>query len=360
MNAKTYLLMAGGTGGHVYPALATAKALQHSGDSVVWMGSNNGMEQAIVRAEGIPFNGLSIKGLRGKGALSFVLAPFRLLYSLIQALNVMRKVKPDCVLGMGGFASGPGGVAARLFGKPLVIHEQNSVAGMTNRCLSRIANQVLEAFPHSFPAEVDAQLTGNPLRADIAQMYYEAKPLVEAGKTVKILVLGGSLGAVRLNESVPLAISSLEEGIRPEVWHQTGKHKYAETEACYQREGVTARVTEFIDEMDEAYRWADFVICRAGALTISELCAVGLGAILVPYPYAVDDHQTLNAVTMESAGAAWILPQQDLDPGTLAGILAPLLQKPERIQKLSNAAKKLGKPDATELVATACRRLCNA
>jgi UDP-N-acetylglucosamine--N-acetylmuramyl-(pentapeptide) pyrophosphoryl-undecaprenol N-acetylglucosamine transferase len=360
MNAKTYLLMAGGTGGHVYPALATAKALQHSGDSVVWMGSSNGMEQAIVRAEGIPFNGLSIKGLRGKGALSFVLAPFRLLYSLIQALNVMRKVKPDCVLGMGGFASGPGGVAARLFGKPLVIHEQNSVAGMTNRWLSRIANQVLEAFPHSFPAEVDAQLTGNPLRADIAQMYYEAKPLVEAGKTVKILVLGGSLGAVRLNESVPLAISSLEESIRPEVWHQTGKHKYAETEACYQREGVTARVTEFIDEMDEAYRWADFVICRAGALTISELCAVGLGAILVPYPYAVDDHQTLNAVTMESAGAAWILPQLDLDPGTLAGILAPLLQKPERIQKLSNAAKKLGKPDATELVATACRRLCNA
>lgn len=360
MSERTFLLMAGGTGGHVYPALATAKALQHYGDSVVWMGSKNGMEEDIVGAAGIPFNGLSIKGLRGKGKLSFALAPFLLLFSLMQALKVMRRVNPDCVLGMGGFASGPGGVAARLLGKPLVIHEQNSIAGMTNRWLSRIANKVLEAFPHAFPVAVETQLTGNPLREEISRMYYEPKRVVESGRVMRILVLGGSLGAARLNESVPLAIASLDQRVMPEVWHQTGKNKHAQAQASYQREGVRAKVTEFIDDMSEAYRWADFVICRAGALTVSELCAVGLGGILVPYPYAVDDHQTLNAKTMESAGAAWILQQRDLDPGTLADILAPLLTKPERIQKLSDAAKKLGKPDATELVASACRRECHA
>ena len=360
MSQKTFLLMAGGTGGHVYPALATARDLQYHGDNVVWMGSRNGMEEGIVRAENIPFRGLSVKGLRGKGLLTLLLAPMRLLLSLIQALSVVYRVNPDCVLGMGGFASGPGGLAAKLLGKPLVIHEQNAIAGMTNRWLSRIANVVLEAFPNAFPPQVETHLSGNPIRSDICELYYEPKQIMAGRSKVRVLILGGSLGAARLNETVPKALASLDQSIRPEIWHQTGANKLKDTLSLYTKEGLDARVDAYIEDMSEAYRWADFVICRAGALTISELCAVGLGAILVPYPYAVDDHQSLNAKSMEQAGAAWILQQDSLDPGTLADILVPLLQKPPRLQKLSDAAKKLGKPDATTVVANACRRMCHA
>ncbi|TNC81581.1 MAG: undecaprenyldiphospho-muramoylpentapeptide beta-N-acetylglucosaminyltransferase [Oleiphilus sp.] len=360
MSRKTYLVMAGGTGGHVYPALATARALIYQGDAVVWMGSRNGMEERIIGATDIPFRGLSVKGLRGKGLSTRLLAPFRLLLSLMQALVVVYRVNPDCVLGMGGYASGPGGLAAKIMGKPLVIHEQNAIAGLTNRLLARLANSVLEAFPDAFPPQLETQVVGNPIRQEICQLFFEPKDIMANRNQARILVLGGSLGAARLNETVPKAIASLDESIRPEVWHQTGENKLKDTRALYEREKLEVRIDAFIEDMSEAYRWADFVICRAGALTISELCAAGLGAVLVPYPYAVDDHQTLNAKTMEQAGAAWILQQQSLDPGTLADVLVPLLQKPIRLQKLSDAAKKLAKPDATEIVANICRRLCYA
>ena len=365
MNNKTFLIMAGGTGGHVYPALAIAKKLQEQQDQVFWLGSIGGMEQRVVTASGIAFFGISIKGVRGKGWLSKLRAPIQIARALFQAIRILRQVKPDCVIGMGGFASGPGGLAAKLLGKPLVIHEQNAVAGMTNRLLAHFANSVVEAFPGSFPRSVRTKQLGNPLREEIGQLYYQARndqPRndIPADRPVQLLVLGGSLGAARLNECVPAAVAQLEPTIRPRIWHQTGNGHDQATQAYYQHYDVQAKVSAYLDNMAEAYQWADLVISRAGALTISELCAVGLGAILVPYPHAVDDHQTRNARTMEQAGAAWLLPQPNLEPTTLAEILKTLLEKRERIAILAQAARKLGQPDATERVAAECRRVCYA
>jgi len=360
MRTKTFLIMAGGTGGHVYPALATAKNLQQHHDKIAWLGSVGGMEESIVAQTDIPFFGISIKGVRGNGVLVKLLSPFRLLWAVLQAISVIYKVKPDCVLGMGGFASGPGGLAARLMGKPLLIHEQNAVAGLTNRMLAKIANSVMAAFPHAFDKKMKVTLVGNPLSQNICDIYYRPKTAIPAARNVRLLVLGGSLGAARLNECVPETMALLDDSIRPDVWHQTGRQHDLKAVERYQSRGVEAKVTPYIDDMGEAYQWADFVVCRAGALTVSELCVAGLGAILVPYPYAVDDHQTLNAKLMVSAGAAWLLPQSDLDPVTLAEILRPLLNKRERIALLSNSAHKLGKPDATEKVAAECRRVCYA
>lgn len=360
MTSKVVLIMAGGTGGHVYPALATAQMLIEQNERVVWMGSNGGMEEGVVKDAGIPFHGITVQGVRGKGKLALLLAPFRILQAVWQAISVIRTVKPDCVLGMGGFASGPGGLAARLLGKPLLIHEQNAVAGMTNRMLSRMANAVMEAFPNSFPNKVSARLTGNPLRKEVCDLFYRPKSVSEHARPLRLLVLGGSLGALKLNQSVPEAISRLSANERPEIWHQSGKRHYEVTESAYKSCAVDAKISAYIDNMAEAYSWADFVICRAGALTIAELCAAGLGAILVPYPYAVDDHQTLNARWMEAAGAAWLLPQDDLTPETLAEMLTPLLSKKKRIAILSEAALKVAQPEATEKVAEECRRLCYA
>lgn len=360
MRDKTILIMAGGTGGHVYPALATANLLQAQNDRIEWMGSRGGMEDEVVTRAGIPFHGIAVQGIRGKGKLSQLLAPLKLLLAVWQAIQVVRKVKPDCVLGMGGFASGPGGLAARLLGKPLLIHEQNAVAGMTNRILSKLANSVMEAFPESFPSEVATKLTGNPLRQDVCDLYYQPKAIEQTERPLRLLVLGGSLGALRLNECVPEAIAKLAEAERPEIRHQSGKRHYEITQSAYEKHSVNATVHPYIEDMAEAYKWADFVICRAGALTISELCAAGLGAILVPFPHAVDDHQTLNARWMEKAGAAWLLPQDDLNSETLAEMLRPLILKRKRIAILSEAAHKLAQPEATEKVAAECRRLCCA
>lgn len=358
--SKTYLVMAGGTGGHVFPALATAEKLGADGSKVVWLGSIGGFEESVVKKHGIEFHGISISGLRGKGRLALIKAPFNLIRALVQALSVIRQVKPACVLGMGGFASGPGGVAAKLMGIPLVVHEQNAVAGLTNRILSKVANKTLEAFPGSFGDENRAALTGNPLRQEICDIYYRPGTLNLTGRRVHLLILGGSLGAARLNEVVPHALASLAEEIRPEVRHQTGRGKDAAALEHYQEAGVQADVREFIDDMADAYRWADLVVCRAGALTVSELCAAGRGAILVPYPFAVDDHQTLNAKSMVDAGAAWSVPQSQLEPESLAEILTPLLRKPERIERLAEAARGIAKPEAAEDVASECRSLAYA
>jgi len=357
---KIFLIMAGGTGGHVYPALATATKLMEQNDKVVWLGSVGGMEEQVVKAAGISFHGLSVKGVRGKGIFNKLLSPVRVLWAVIQALIVITKVKPDAVLGMGGFASGPGGIAARILGKPLIIHEQNAVAGMTNRILSKFATTVMTAFPGAFSESVKVKLTGNPLREPIIDIYYQPQLDIPKDRKINLLILGGSLGALGLNQGVPAALSRVDESIRPEIWHQTGKNKAEETETDYERHGVDVKITEFIGDMAEAYQWADFVICRAGALTISELCTVGLGAILVPYPYAVDDHQTKNASSMAEFGAAWLLPQRDLTPDSLAEILTPLLLKRERISILSEAAHKLGQPEATNKVVAECRSACYA
>lgn len=360
MRDKTFLVMAGGTGGHVFPALATAKKLMDRNDKVVWLGSVGGMEEQVVKQAGIPFYGISVSGVRGKGKLSKLYAPLKIAKAIFQALIVLRKTNPDAVLGMGGFASGPGGLAAKLLGKPLLVHEQNAVAGMTNKILAKMASSVMSAFPDAFHHQDRVLLTGNPLRDEICELYYSAKESISNERQLRVLVLGGSLGAARLNEVIPRAMSILHESIRPEIWHQTGRGKLQGVSTSYEESGVNARVNEFIDDMAEAYKWADFVICRAGALTISELCVAGLGAILIPYPYAVDDHQTLNAEYMAQGGAAWLLDQNKLNEVTLSEILIPLFSKPERISILSEAARKLAKADATENVATECRRVCYA
>lgn len=354
MRDKTFLIMAGGTGGHVYPALATAQGLLARHEKVVWMGARGGMEERVIGQAGIAFHGLSVKGVRGKSVVTKLLAPFRVVRSIFEAVQVIRATRPDCVLGMGGYASGPGGIAARLSGKPLVIHEQNAVAGMTNRILSKVASRVLEAFPQSFGAQVRTELVGNPLRESIVALHYRSRNEVKAGEKVKLLVLGGSLGAESLNIAVPGALALLPLQHRPEVWHQTGANNFESARQRYDSSRVDAQVSPYIDDMAAAYAWADFVVCRAGALTISELCSVGLGAILVPYPHAVDDHQTRNAQFMVDAGAAWILPQSQLNPSALAEILEPLLARPERITRLGLAARKMARPDATEKVVQIC------
>ncbi len=355
--SKTFLIMAGGTGGHVFPALATARKLQQKGGEIVWLGSKGGFEERVISEQGIPFFGLSISGLRGKGIQTLLLAPIRIAMALYQACAVMSKVKPACVLGMGGFASGPGGIAARLFRKPLVIHEQNAVAGMTNRLLSRVASQVFEAFPNSFGSDTETEVVGNPVREEIVRLSYEVEKkhvVAESGKKLRLLIVGGSLGALKLNQVVPSAISQLSEDLRPEIRHQTGRGKLDATREAYRAQNVDADVSEFIDDMAAAYSWADLVICRAGALTVSELCVAGVGAILVPYPYAVDDHQTLNAKIMVDGGAAWLAPESELTAEALAEMIKPLLAKPERVARLSAAARTLAKPHAADRVAQAC------
>jgi len=360
MRDKTLMIMAGGTGGHVFPALAVAQVFMERQEKVVWLGAIGGMEEGIISKTAIPFYGIAVKGFRGKGLLKQLFAPFKMLSALLQAVSILHKVRPDAVLGMGGFASGPGGLAARILGIPLLIHEQNSVAGMTNKILSKLAKTVMTAFPNAFEASVKVKLLGNPLRAEIMRLFYEQKRAANDQNKLHLLILGGSLGAQSLNETLPDALQLMRQELRPAIWHQTGKAKDTPVKAAYEAHGIDAKVTEFITDMAEAYRWADFVICRAGALTISELCVAGLGAILIPYPFAVDDHQTKNAEFMVEGGAAWLLPQSELRPEVLAEMLSPLFAKRERIAILSEAARKLAKVDATERVSDECRRVCYA
>jgi UDP-N-acetylglucosamine--N-acetylmuramyl-(pentapeptide) pyrophosphoryl-undecaprenol N-acetylglucosamine transferase len=355
MNTKRpVVIMAGGTGGHVFPALAVAERLQAHGAPVVWIGTRRGLEATLVPKAGIPMEWIGVAGLRGKSLRQRWLTPVMLSQALWQAGMILRRLRPPVVLGMGGFASGPGGVMARLLGIPLVVHEQNAIAGMTNRWLSRIARRVLEAFPGTFPPERQAITIGNPVRASIAEL----PPPVErfAGQTgrCRLLVLGGSQGALALNQLVPQALARLPESERPEVWHQAGGQLHEAAEAAYQEAGMTARLTPFIENMAEAYGWADLVLCRAGALTIAELAAAGVGAILVPFPFAVDDHQTANARFLEREGAALVCQQAELTTERLATLLREWLGDRDRLLRMAEAARRLAKVDAAEQVALAC------
>lgn len=356
--SKTFLIMAGGTGGHVFPALATARMLQEKGLNVHWLGSANGMEVDLVSTAGLPISCISISGLRGKGKLALLIAPFKLIKALSQALLVIRAVKPDGVLGMGGFVTGPGGLAARLMGKPLLIHEQNAVAGMTNKLLSKFATVVMEAFPGSFPAGVKTVVTGNPVRKDICDLPAK-KNVQDESRRLRVLVVGGSLGAVAINQVVPEAIKLLDKGAKLEVTHQAGKRNFDATLANYKAAGVDAKVVPFISDMKSAYEWADIVICRAGALTISELCMAGVGAILIPYPHAVDDHQTKNAGFMVESGAAELMPQQEFTASALNKKLKEMIENTEIMTNMAQAARKLARPDATEKVVSYCMEACN-
>ena len=360
MSNRPILVIAGGTGGHVYPALAVARALQEQSREVVWLGTHRGLESRVVPAAGIPIEWVAVSGLRGKGFLQLLLAPFRLIYALSQSLIVMWKHRPAAVLGMGGFVSGPGGLAAWLTRRPLVIHEQNAIAGLTNRLLARLARVVLQAFPGSFNAASDAETVGNPVRADIAAIDSPDTRFAGREGPIRLLILGGSLGALALNQVVPAALAMLPVSLRPVVRHQAGERTLREAQTAYREHGVDADLRPFIEDMAEAYAWADLVICRAGALTVAELSAAGLPAIFIPFPAAVDDHQTANAEPLVAAGAAEIMQQRDMNERKLATLLQSWLGSREALLERAQKARTLAQPDALSRIAGVCLEAAGA
>lgn len=345
------MIMAGGTGGHVFPALAVAEELRRRGCAVTWLGTRRGIEAELVPAHQFPITYIEVAGVRGKGPVRKVTAVIQLICALVQALAAVRRLRPQVVVGFGGFVSGPGGVAARLFRIPLVIHEQNAVAGTTNRLLARIATRVLLAFPGALPR---GEHCGNPVRAEIAAVPVQKLPEPEVEHRLRLLILGGSLGAQAINTQAPLTLALLPPAQRPEIWHQAGRQHIDAARAAYVEAGVVARVEPFIDAMATAYDWADLVLCRAGALTVSELAAAGRGAILVPFPHAIDDHQTRNGEWLVGAGAALLIQQRELTPPGLAALLAELTADPARVRTLAANARALAMPAATATVATIC------
>lgn len=349
--AANVLIMAGGTGGHVFPALACAREFQSRGYTVHWLGTPRGIENELVPQAGLPLHRIEMSGLRGKGLLSLLKAPFRLARALWQARRVLREIEPVCVLGMGGFVTGPGGWAARLAGIPLVIHEQNAVAGTANRALAPFAARICEAFPDTFAASAKRRTTGNPVRAELFAP--AARPSAPA-EPRRLLVLGGSLGAEPLNKLLPAALALLPAELRPQVCHQAGRQHAEVTAARYREAGIEAEVLPFIADMAAAYRAADLVICRAGALTVSELAASGLPSLLVPLPHAIDDHQTRNAEFLARAGAAVLLPQRTTDAAGLAAQLTEVLMHSEKLAAMGAIARRLAKPEATRAVVDIC------
>jgi len=346
---KTILIMAAGTGGHVFPALAVAKAFEKAGHRVAWLGTRNGIEYEKIRAEGIPFYELSIMGLRGKNVQTLLKAPFAIAQAVWQARAVIKKEKPDLVLGFGGYVTGPGGVAAFLSGVPLVIHEQNAILGLSNRLLSKVAKACLEAFPGTFPAQKQALLTGNPIREAFLNIPPPNERFQGRQGPVRLLVLGGSLGAKLLNETVPAALLALPPEWQPEVRHQAGPKLFEMAQNAYVGYPC-ASVTPFIDNMAEAYAWADLVICRAGALTVSEVAAAGVPAIFVPYLHAVDDHQTANAQSLVKQNAAFLLPQLECTALRLGEMLKGLMQDLTGRLNTAQNARNLAVLDATHRV----------
>ena len=346
------MIMAGGTGGHVFPALAVADHLRALGWRVVWLGARTGMEATLVPKHGYEMAWVRFSGLRGKGLVAKLLLPLNLLVAFWQALRALRALRPDVVLGMGGYIAFPGGMMAALLGRPLAIHEQNSIAGLANRVLAGVADHVLVAFPDALR---NATFVGNPVREAIARVAPPAERFAGRDGPLRILVVGGSLGAAALNDIVPNALAQLPAEARPVVTHQSGAKHVDALRANYARAGVDANAVAFIDDMARAYADADLVICRAGATTVAELAAAGVAAILVPFPFAVDDHQTTNARYLADAGAGVLVQQRDLTPDALAGLLRELSR--EQLLAKATKARALGKPDATRAVAEACMEL---
>lgn len=356
MKARRVLIMAGGTGGHVFPALAVAEELRERGIAVNWLGTRRGIEADLVPGADFPLHFIDVVGLRGKsGVVGKLKAPFGLLKALWQAIGVVRCVGPQCVLGFGGFASGPGGLAARLLGKPLVIHEQNAVAGTTNRILQKLATRVLQAFPNTL---AKGEHCGNPVRREISALEAPQSRLTfTEGQRLRLLVLGGSLGALAINQVLPEALALLPVSERPAVVHQCGQKHLDVTRKAYEGAGVDAEVVAFVDDMAAAYGAADFVICRAGALTVSELTAAGLGSVLIPYPHAIDDHQSANARWLADNDAAVMMQQKDFNPEALATLLKELLVNKQQLVAMAVSARALALPDAVSTVANVCEEV---
>ncbi|HVX04716.1 MAG TPA: undecaprenyldiphospho-muramoylpentapeptide beta-N-acetylglucosaminyltransferase [Rhodanobacteraceae bacterium] len=348
------LIMAGGTGGHIFPGLAVAAALRARDVPVLWLGAEGGMENRIVPEHHVTLKTLHVKGLRGKGVRQRIAAPWMLARALFGAWRALRDANPRSVLSMGGYVAGPGGIAAWLQRRPLLVHEQNRIAGFTNRVLARVARKVMSGFPDAFPPAAHAEWSGNPVRADIAALPAPGLRFANRVGAPRLLVLGGSLGARTLNLGVPNALSRIPSERRPQVRHQCGARHVEDTRAAYARADVQATVEPFIADMASAYAWADFVICRAGALTLAELAAAGLGSILLPFPYAVDDHQTRNAEGFVAIGAAELVQDRDFDPSRFAGMLERLLRDADKRLAMATAARTLARPDAADVIAQRC------
>ncbi|MDD2918912.1 undecaprenyldiphospho-muramoylpentapeptide beta-N-acetylglucosaminyltransferase [Rhodoferax sp.] len=357
-SGKCALIMAGGTGGHIFPGLAVAHALRDKGWRVHWFGGTGtagqpSMESQLVPPQGFAFESIDFGGVRGKGMATVALLPLRLLKAFWQSIQVLRRVKPDVVLGLGGYITFPGGMMSVLLGKPLLLHEQNSVAGLANKVLAGVADRVFTAFPGVLKG---AQWVGNPLRAAFLQQPDPVQRFAGRNGPLKLLVVGGSLGAKALNDIVPQALARLPEATRPEVIHQSGAKQIEALRANYAAAGVQAQLTPFIDDTAQAFADADLVVCRAGASTVTEIAAVGAAALFVPFPSAVDDHQTGNARFLVDQGAGWLVPQNQLTPAHLAD----MLQKMERSTLMNKAleAKKMQKLDATQSIVATCEELC--
>ena len=354
MSAKTFLVMAGGTGGHVYPALGFAELAREQGHSVSWLGTANGIEARIVPARNIELNLIDIQGVRGKGFKALLAAPFKIFNALVQARRVLKRINPDLVIGFGGYSAGPGGLAAKISGVPLVIHEQNAVAGTTNRLLGKIANKCLSAFEGALPK---SETVGNPVRAEILAV--EPKQ-AEASSDVRVLVVGGSLGARFLNQTVPQAIASLAVSERPIIRHQAGPKLLQEAIESYRESGVEADISAYIEDMAAAYQWADLVVCRAGAMTVSELSIVGVASMLVPFPFAIDDHQTANAQWLVDADASLIYQQSENSIDEFTRRLVSLVRDKKRLAQMARNARACGLRDSAQRILAICEQLISA
>jgi len=352
------LIMAGGTGGHIFPGLAIAHYLREQGLDVHWLGTTQGMEARLVPEANFPLHMIDIGGLRGKGIKTLLTAPLKITAAVWQALKVMKTVKPDVVIGLGGFVSGPGGIASWITGRPLIIHEQNAKAGSTNKILSLFAKRILEGFPSAFKPGARVVTIGNPVRSEIANLPPPDQRLDAKRKPLRLLVLGGSLGAQALNDIVPRMLSKLIEAERPQVLHQTGDKHFAAAKIAYESMQIQADLKPFIKDMANAYGWADVVLCRAGALTVAELSAVGLGAIFVPFPHAVDDHQTVNAQYMVRNQAALCIQQSELTADKLADIVKQFVVAPQKCIAMAEAAYELRKINVVEQVYDICKEVC--
>ncbi|MBR6026912.1 MAG: undecaprenyldiphospho-muramoylpentapeptide beta-N-acetylglucosaminyltransferase [Neisseriaceae bacterium] len=346
--SKTFLVAAGGTGGHIFPALAVAQSLQKQGNNIIWLGSENAMETRLVPKYNIPLETVAIKGIRGNGIKRKLALPFTLMKTISAVSKIIKKHNISAVIGFGGFVSFPAGVAAKINGIPLIIHEQNSIAGLSNRALSKIATRVLSAFPSAFPQYKDG-LIGNPVRHEIANIQQPKQRFNKRSGRLNLLIIGGSLGAKVFNETLPEIIAALPANQRPAIIHQCGKDNSIDVAQRYRDKNITAQCIDFIDDMVSAYANADFIICRAGALTIAELTAAGLGSILVPFPFAVDDHQTKNAQYLVQANAALCVPQPEFTIENMAKKIGKL-NREQCLQQAQNA-RKLAKPNAADDIA---------
>jgi UDP-N-acetylglucosamine--N-acetylmuramyl-(pentapeptide) pyrophosphoryl-undecaprenol N-acetylglucosamine transferase len=369
MNA-TILIMAGGTGGHIFPALAVADYLKQKGWRVVWLGTRSGMEARVVPNRGYPMEFIEFSGVRGKGLLRMLMLPLQLLRAFWQSLRILRTLRPDVVLGVGGYVTFPAGLMASLLNRPLVIHEQNSVAGLSNRALSTVADRVLTGFPRAFEEIISNPLarflkpsamvewTGNPVRLEISALPNPEHRFRDRRSRLNLLVVGGSLGAQILNQIVPNALALIESAQRPETIHQAGEQHISELRRAYDNAGVSADLKPFIDDMAAAYGACDLIICRAGALTVAEICAAGVASILVPFPHAVDDHQTTNARFLSDVGAAILMSQRDLTAQHLSDAIKAMTR--DQLQRMASKARALAKPEATKQVSDVCMELAHA